>query len=64
MLEIGESIPVIFINRDQKYFDAETMFNAGGADYINYPFSSAEILTKIASQIELQTLRQEIKEKK
>ncbi|GAB4310084.1 diguanylate cyclase [Cyanobacterium aponinum UTEX 3221] len=63
LLEIGESIPVIFINRDQKYFDAETMFNAGGADYINYPFSSAEILTKIANQIELQTLRQEIKEK-
>lgn len=63
LLEIGENIPVIFINRGETNFNAETMFNSGGADYINYPFSSAEILTKIANQIELQTLRQEIREK-
>ncbi len=63
LLEIGDNIPVIFINRDHKYFEPETMFNAGGSDYVSYPYSSAEILTKIASQIELNSLRQEIKEK-
>ncbi|WP_017293763.1 diguanylate cyclase domain-containing protein [Geminocystis herdmanii] len=63
LLEIGENIPVIFINRDQRYFDAETMFNAGGSDYINYPFSSAEILHKISIQIQLKSLRKELTEK-
>lgn len=63
LLEIGENIPVIFINRDQRYFDAETMFNAGSSDYINYPFSSAEILHKISIQIQLKSLRKELTEK-
>ncbi|MGI0481121.1 diguanylate cyclase domain-containing protein [Geminocystis sp. CENA526] len=63
LLEMGENIPVIFINRDQRYFDAETMFNAGGSDYISYPFSSAEILHKISMQIQLKSLRKELTEK-
>ncbi|BAQ66286.1 diguanylate cyclase domain-containing protein [Geminocystis sp. NIES-3709] len=63
LLEMGENIPVIFINRDHRYFDAETMFNAGGADYISYPFSSAEILHKISIQLQIKTLRQELTEK-
>jgi diguanylate cyclase (GGDEF)-like protein len=63
LLEIGENIPVIFINRDQHYFDAETMFNSGGSDYINYPFSSAEILHRISVQIQLKTLPEALKEK-
>lgn len=63
LLEIGENIPVIFINRDHKYFDSEMMFNAGGSDYVSYPYSTGEILTKIANQIELNYLKQELKEK-
>jgi diguanylate cyclase (GGDEF)-like protein len=63
LLEIGENIPVIFINRDQNYFDAETMFNSGGADYISYPFSSAEILHRISVQIQLKTLQEALEEK-
>lgn len=63
LLEIGENIPVIFINRESKNFEPETMFNAGGSDYVSYPYSAAEILTKIANHIELNSLRQEIKEK-
>jgi diguanylate cyclase (GGDEF)-like protein len=63
LLEIGENIPVIFINRDQYYFDAETMFNSGGSDYINYPFSSAEILHRISVQLQLKSLQKGLIEK-
>ncbi|MBL1211430.1 diguanylate cyclase domain-containing protein [Geminocystis sp. GBBB08] len=63
LLEIGENIPVIFINRDQHYFEAETIFNSGGSDYISYPFSSAEILHRISIQIQLKTMEELLKEK-
>ncbi|BAQ62456.1 diguanylate cyclase/phosphodiesterase with PAS/PAC sensor [Geminocystis sp. NIES-3708] len=63
LLEISENIPVIFINRDQRYFDAETMFNSGGSDYINYPFSSGEILHRISTQIKLKSLQEALTEK-
>ena len=39
------------------------IFNAGGADYISYPFSSSEILMKISTQIQLKTLKEKLKEK-
>lgn len=63
LLEISENIPVIFINRDQNSFDAETMYNSGGSDYINYPFSSAEVSHKISIQIQLKTLQEAFIEK-
>ena len=63
LLELGENIPVIFINGNHKSLDAEMLFNAGGADYINYPFSSVEILTKISNQIQLQSLKEKLQEK-
>lgn len=63
LLGIGQNLPVIFINRDNHYFDAETMYNSGGADYINFPFSVAEILHKIALHIEKQTLKKDLEEK-
>lgn len=63
LLEMGENIPVIFINRDKRYFDTETMFNAGATDYISYPFSSAEILHKISVQTQIKSLRKDLIEK-
>lgn len=63
LLEIGENIPVIFINRERDNFDAETIFNSGGSDYISYPFSSGEILHKISLQLELKSLQREVREK-
>lgn len=63
LLEMGENIPVIFINRDQNNLDTETMFNAGANDYISYPFSSAEVLHKISIQLQLKTLQKDLTEK-
>ena len=63
LLEAGENIPIIFINDQQKPLDSETLFNSGGADYINYPLNSVEILTKITHQIRLQELENKLQEK-
>ncbi|WP_373479836.1 diguanylate cyclase domain-containing protein [Geminocystis sp.] len=63
VLEMGEDIPVIFINKNQDSFSPEMMFNAGGSDYINYPFSTTEILHRIYLQIKLKTITEDLKEK-
>lgn len=63
VLEISENIPVIFININQNSFDAEIMFNAGGCDYINYPFSIQETLHRIDTQIKLKSLEDGLIEK-
>ena len=63
LLELGEEIPVIFINRKIAYLDSEKVFNVGASDYINYPLNSAEILAKISNHIQLKTVKQQLKEK-
>ena len=62
--DIGEEISVVFINNELRTLDLEKVFLAGASDYINYPFCSAEILTKISNQIQLKTLKQQLKERK
>jgi diguanylate cyclase (GGDEF)-like protein len=63
LLEQGEDIPVIFIDGKLASLDPEMIFNSGASDYINYPFNSPEILTKISTQIQLKTLKQQLKER-
>lgn len=63
LLEQGEDIPVIFIDGKLGSLDPEMIFNSGASDYINYPFNSSEILTKISTQIQLKTLKQQLKER-
>lgn len=63
LLEKGENIPIIFIQQDHLYLDGETLFNSGGSDYISYPFSSGEILHKVAQQIQIVDLAKDLQEK-
>lgn len=63
LLEKGENIPIIFIQQNQHDLDSETLFNSGGSDYISYPFSSGEILHKIAQQTKIVDLEKDLQEK-
>lgn len=62
LLGKGQDIPIVFLNRGQDNFEPETMFKYGGADYLNYPCSSLEILARIENQLQLKTLGQQLKE--
>jgi diguanylate cyclase (GGDEF)-like protein len=63
LLELGEEIPVIFMNSQVASLEPDKIFKVGASDYLNYPFSSAEILARISHQIQLKTLKQQLKEK-
>ena len=63
LLEQGKNIPIIFINRDQSYFEPEKMFNSGGVDYINYPTSETEVLTRVKTQLKIKDLEAQLREK-
>ena len=63
LLEQGKNIPIIFINRDRSYFEPEKMFNSGGVDYINYPFSKIEVLTKVKNQLKIKDLEAQLRAK-
>lgn len=63
LLEKGEKIPVIFYKKENSYFDGEMMFNAGGSDYISYPFGTSEILHKVSQQIQITELKTQLQEK-
>lgn len=63
LLEKGQNIPIIFINRDERYFDPEIMLNSGGSDYINYPFCKAEVLHRIKTQLKIKNLEAQLEEK-
>lgn len=56
------NIPIIFINRDSDKVKAEEIFAFGVADYINYPFSPLEILTRIENQLKIKNLEIQLKE--
>ncbi len=62
ILKNGENLPVIIVNSTGR-IDVENVFNSGGSDYISEPFSSSEVLCKISHHLEIQRLRQEVKEK-
>ncbi len=63
LLEKGKNIPIIFINRDQDYFEPEKMFHSGGVDYLNYPCSEIEVLTRIKTQLKIKDLELQLQQK-
>ncbi len=63
LLKLGENLPIIFINGKENYLDTEMVFNVGGVDYVNHPFGSSEIITKISNQIQIKILTEQLEEK-
>lgn len=57
---ITETIPVIFISALDDAIDKVKAFAAGGADYITKPFQEAEVLARIAHQLELRRLQAQL----
>jgi DNA-binding response OmpR family regulator len=54
-------IPVIFLTARTESVDIVKGFEAGGVDYVTKPFSSAELLARVKTHIELKKAREEIK---
>lgn len=57
---LTQTIPVIFISALDDTIDKVKAFAAGGADYITKPFQEAEVLARIAHQLELRRLQAQL----
>lgn len=54
------SIPVIFISSHEDTDDKVRAFQSGGVDYITKPFQADEVLARIKTHIDLQSLKGEL----
>ncbi len=54
-------IPVIFLTARTETNDVVRGFEAGAVDYVTKPFSSAELLARVRTHLELKRAREEIK---
>ena len=61
-IKAKSNIPVIFLTSTNETLDKVKAFNCGGADYINRPFQSEEILTKVKNQLELKAAQNKIRQ--
>ena len=57
---VTQAVPVIFISALDDAIDKVKAFAAGGADYITKPFQEAEVLARIAYQLELRRLQRQL----
>lgn len=57
---LTQAIPVIFISALDDAIDKVKAFAAGGADYITKPFQEAEVMARIAHQLELRRLQAQL----
>jgi light-regulated signal transduction histidine kinase (bacteriophytochrome) len=56
-----QDVPVIFISALDDALDKVRAFGVGGADYITKPFQEAEVLARIAHQLGLRCLQEQLK---
>jgi light-regulated signal transduction histidine kinase (bacteriophytochrome) len=57
----SSNIPVIFISALNEAMDKVTAFEVGGADYITKPFQVEEVVARIAHQLTITQLTEELK---
>ncbi|MBE9221526.1 diguanylate cyclase [Cyanobacterium stanieri LEGE 03274] len=62
LLDKGKNIPIIIINRDDRYFNIEQNFDAGADDYINYPFIKREVIHRLNQQLLIKDLKDNLRE--
>ncbi|MGY6528647.1 MAG: diguanylate cyclase domain-containing protein [Cyanobacterium sp.] len=62
LLDKGNNIPIIIINRDERYFNVEQSFDAGADDYINYPFVKKEVVHRLNQQLLIKSLKDNLRE--
>lgn len=56
-----QEIPIIFLSAFNDGLDKAKAFAIGGADYITKPFEIEEVLARIANQLSLRSLHQQLK---
>lgn len=56
-----QEIPIIFLSAFNDGLDKAKAFGIGGADYITKPFEIEEVLARIANQLSLRSLHQQLK---
>jgi signal transduction histidine kinase len=54
--EVTRQIPVIFITANEGTDDVVAAFQAGGVDYVTKPFKPEEVLTRLATHLEISRL--------
>ncbi len=57
-----EGIPIIFLSALDDVLDKVRAFELGGADYVTKPFQTGEILARIAHQLTIQRLQNQLTE--
>lgn len=57
------SIPIIFLSAGDDISDKVQAFQAGGIDYITKPFHLEEVLVRVQTQLKVQQLQNELKNK-
>ncbi|OOM77123.1 Non-motile and phage-resistance protein [Clostridium puniceum] len=55
-----QDIPIILIGSSNENLDREKVFISGGADYLNIPFSSKEIISKVETYLKLRFMQLEL----
>lgn len=58
------SLPVIFINKSDDSYNIVKSFDIGGADSITKPFIASEVKRRIATQLQLQILQNDLESQK
>ncbi len=56
-------IPVIFISALDEVWDKVRAFSLGAVDYVTKPFQTAEVLARVQSQLSIQHLQAQLKER-
>ncbi len=62
-LESTANIPVLFLNTQGANLNPVTVFQMGGSDYINSPFYTVELLSKIGTHVRLRQLTEQLAHK-
>ncbi len=56
-----QHIPIIFLSAASEAEDKITAFKIGGCDYITKPFQPEEVLVRVANQLEIQKLQNQLR---
>jgi two-component system, sensor histidine kinase and response regulator len=56
-----QNIPVIFLSAAKEAEDKMTAFKVGGCDYITKPFQPEEVLVRVANQLKIQKLQNQLR---
>lgn len=60
-IENFKYIPIIFVNFKSEIIDRDKIFEAGGCDYLTFPFNEKEVISKVDTYLKLRFMENELK---